>query len=377
MNIIKFIIISLLLYSHLLANNLFTYNLQVSNTHPTLKEAVILNLEINQTKSGKVIRFNFKPDKSDDYRLQFLKEEETRDIKDRTHLRIKYAIFPLKAEKLDIPLHIKLQQASKEELKKFVTGSADELMYLQTIDKQFNLSTLHLDVQPLDKKVQLIGNYHFSYNIENNQTLANEQINIRYTLSGTGYPPNIQTILPDIKNVKSFLSKDKYHDKLFHKIVFRYALFSNHDFIIPKITLYSYNPKNKKKQILKTPKIPVTIISKTKKSKHADNFSIISWKRIKHYIDYFLFFIAGFFTYTLYHIFIKSNKKKKSFIEKIKYANKPKELLKILLSYDNKLFNEEILILEQVIYTKKSFSLSKIKKSILEKYIISSKQFEL
>ncbi len=377
MNPIKIVIIFIFLTIPLLSNDLFTYNLQINNTKPKIKEAVILNLEINQTKPDKVIRFSFQPQKSDDYQLQFLKEEETKDIKDRTHLHIKYAIFPLKAKKLTIPLYIKLQQASKEELKKFVTGSADELMYLQTTDKKIKLSILYLDVKPLSKDIKLVGNYNLSYTLDTNHTKANKQINIKYTLSGEGYPPNIQTILPSIHGIKSFLSKDRYNNKLFHKIIFRYALFSNQSFNIPQITISAYNPKNKKNYTLKTPNIPITIINRDLKNKNSPNSTKFSWKDIKKYVDYLIFFVTGFLTYTFYQLFFKDKKKKKDFIKKIKSAKTAKELLQLLLSNDSSLFSEEIYILEKGIYMKENFSLSTIKKSIKEKYRTHSKIFEL
>ena len=368
--------------SPLAAAEKFTYHIDISNHHPVVKEAVILTMEFNQTRAGKVIRFSFTLPKDKRYDTEFLEANENKDFKNRTHVIMKYAIFPKKAIKLNIPLKVTLQEASREELKKFVTGSADELMYLQTINKVYKLPAIELQVKPLPHETKIVGDYHLTFAIDHNQTTADKQINIAYTLSGRGYRPDIQSLLPPIDGVTAFLAKEQFHDKLFHKIVFHYALISNQNFTIPQIKIPAYSPKSNKRYLLSTEPVRILVHPAIiQQSKTRSLFFRFKWSSLKQYFDYFLIFLAGFLSY--YIIRLTANRHKKSLsaeqllLMRIKNARTDKEILQILIASKKPYLEEEIISLEKQIYEKTKTPLAKLKKRVSRKILHKPEFFDI
>ena len=352
----------------------FTYHIDISNHHPVVKEAVILTMKFNQIQPRKVIRFSFSPPKGNRYEIQFLEANENKDIKNRSHIVMKYIIFPKKATEITIPLQITLQEASQEELKKFVTGSADELMYLQTTNKVYTLPAITLHVKPLPRKTKIVGNYRLDFAIDRNQTTTDKQINVTYTLSGRGYRPDITNLLQPIHDVTTFLATERFHDKLFHKVIFHYALISDRNFTIPQIKLSAYNPKQQSIYTLSTKAVPVIIRPIHNRNKiKTPFFPSINSQIVKRLVDYFLLFLAGFLSYmTIRHIKEQYNQSlpaEKKFLKKIKDTKNSKALLQTLILSHETLFTEEIAELEKHIYQKQSLSISNLKKRIIHKFL--------
>jgi len=373
--ILKLILI-LCCLSPLAAFEKFTYHIEISNPHPVVKEAVILTMEFNQTKVGKVIRFSFKLPQNQWYDTEFLEANENKDFKNRTHVIMKYVIFPKRATNLKIPLQITTQEASQEELKKFVTGSADELMYLQTTNKVYKLPAIELHVKPLPHETKIVGDYHLSFAIDHNQTTADKQINVSYTFSGRGYRPDIQTLLPSIDGVSAFLAKEQFHDKLFHKVIFHYALISDQNFTIPQIKIQAYNPKKKRTYMLSAKTVPVTVQpAQNLDGKKRRLFPSVDQQTLKQWMDYFLLFLAGFLSYiTIQRINEQYNKmlsEEKKFLKKIKDTKNPRSLLQTLILSHETLFTEEITQLEKYIYQNQALSISTLKKRIIHKFLNS------
>ena len=355
------------------AEHAFNYHLDITNAKPVVKEAVILTLELNQTETGKVVRFSFDLPKSQNYQTEFLEADESKDYKNRTRVVIKYAIFPLRADDIEIPLQIILQESSQEELKKFVTGSADELMYLQTTNHTYPLPSLKLHVRPLPHETQIVGDFQLTFKLKNNHTTADKQTNITYTLSGRGYRPEFKTLLPKIDGVTQFLDKEEFHNKLFHKINFHYALISDTNFTIPKINIAAYNPKENKVYRLSADPLPIVIDPVTTPNKSEKQFfPDLNREFLKELVDYILIFLAGFFTYIAIDLFAKKRfeqrSQKKEFLQKIKYTKTEKELMQILIAFQSSLFDKEIRQLEQSLYHNKKLSMQRLKKQIKQKF---------
>lgn len=353
----------------------FSYGLNISNRHAVVKEAVILTLELNQTKAGKVMRFSFKPPKSDHYQTEFLEAQESKDDQNRIHTVIKYAIFPLHPGHLEIPLSVTLQQASSEELKKFVTGSADELIYLQTTNRTAQLPSVVLDVAPLPKGVKIVGDYHLDFEIDSNRTVANQQIDVAYTLKGRGYQPGIDKLLPAIDGVESFLAVEHFDDKLFHKSVFHYAFIADRNFTIPAVKIAAYNPYLQREYQLETPKIPIVVKeSETNEGTTTPLLQNLSWQTFKHYIDALLAFISALLVCAIL-IFLRKRYAKRltpeeRFLYRIQHAKTSKDILQHLLAYDRDFFAPEIASLEMRIYSTggpRKVSMKRLKKEIEQK----------
>ena len=372
-------IISFILLACAIANGAaakeFAYALQISNRHPVVKEAVIFTLELNQTEAGKVMRFSFELPKSDRYRTEFLEAQESKDDKNRIHAVIKYAIFPLQPGHLKIPLSVTLQQASSEELKKFVTGSADELMYLQTTNQTAQLPSVILDVTPLPKGIQIVGDYRLDFEIDSNRTVANHQIDATYTLKGRGYQTGIDKLLPAISDVESFLAVEHFDDKLFHKSVYHYAFIADRNFTIPAVKIAAYNPHLHREYQLETPKIPIVVqAEETSEGTTTPLLPNLSWQIFKHYMDALLALISALLLCAIL-IFLrkryaKSLTPEERFLYRIQHAKTSKDILQHLLAYDRDFFAPEIASLEKRIYgteAPRKVSIKRLQKEIEEK----------
>ena len=379
---LRFVALILLWTTLLHAVEDFAYSMHISNPRPVVKEAVILTLELNQTRTGNVMRFDFSMANSDDYQTSLLEEDERQDARNRTHIVIKYAIFPLRPKHLEIPLHVTVQQASPEELKKFVTGSADELTYLRTTDRRYPLPTLKLDVSPVPRAAKIVGDYRLDFSADTNHTIANRQIDLTYTLSGRGYKSDIDALLPPIPGVERFLATEHFDNKLFHKSVYHYALIPHKSFTIPAIDIPAYNPHTGHLYHIAAPKMPISV---TKPIPHAQTKTSvipnISLHALQEIFTAYLVFAAGFLTF---HIMKRYRKRREStlpsqqsLMRKIKDTKTHKALLQLLLAEDSERFAGEIERLEEILYHRKSVPLSHLKREIERKIAAQTEKFDI
>jgi hypothetical protein len=346
----------------------FIYNLDISSKSVMEKEAVIIDVKLKQKNAQDVIHFDFTFPESDRYKIKLLQSDESEDLKGRSLIRSKYVLYPLKDGKLEIKPQLIVKKASKEELKKFVTGSADELMYMQTRNKNIDLKPFNIDVRKLDDDVVLVGDYELKYKIDKKIINSSEQVNITYILSGKGYEVDFHTILKEIPNVDLFINREVVDRKLSHSYKYMYAIYAENDFIIPEVSLVGYNPKTAKKYLLKAPPINIKVEKKSltedKNLKSADNS--FEWKR---YLNYFLLFLSGFLVQKLLKLLPKRElSENEKFIFSVKRAKTAKELLKILMLQDSSKFKPYIEKLEQSIYQDRSISLSSLKSDIIKRF---------
>lgn len=343
----------------------FSYTLDVDKHTAVVKEGVSLKLHIRQNNTKDVLSFDFVIPPSAMYQVKLLDTQESKDAKGRVAIHASYLLYPLKAGDITIIPHLIVKKASKEELKKFVTGSADELMYLRTRNKDIRLDRIEIAVKKLDKQVDLIGEYTLDFTIDKQEIDVAEQVNLIYTLSGNGYKPLLASLLDSNISADIFLDKSSFDKRTFHKDIFSYALKSKEDFVIPAIALLAYSPQKKSYYTLYH--APLAI--KVHPSAHEHSAIMIGeenridWLK---YLDYLLLFIAGFAVQKLLvHVSFRALNKREAFVNQVKMSKNPKDLLKFLLSEDVKMFKSEIKVLEGMLYHDRKVSLAEIKKAIL------------
>ncbi len=348
------------------AKNDFDYHIEISDPTPFLKEAVLLTLDLRQTNTTEVLRFSFEPPSNEAFRSILLRNETITDKNEHTRLRYVYALFPLRTGPIEAPLTLTIERATEEALMSSLTGSSDNAIFLKTQSTTIAIGMLKLTVRPLPAGTELVGDYKLEFSMETNQTTPDGQIDLRYTLEGRGYEPEIEEILPNIPDVVRFREKEVFEDRLFHKIVYRYALISSHDFTLPAVNIKAYDPQKHRGYTLKTSPLPIRVSSAIRDdSIRPSNLA----KRPKpweyrRYMDGFLLFCAGFATALLFG----TRKRKSTDLKKaIARTKTPKELLSLLLSSNNKRMSAPIERLEEHLYRKKTVPFSKIKKEALER----------
>lgn len=336
-------------------------SLEISTLHPVVKEPVLLTLHIYSNRTDKVLTFDFNPLSTAQYNFKLLKSTEKKSSTSQNEISYTYALFPLKSGKIAFRLHFTYKEATKEEVKKFVTGSADELTYLQTTNIDVPLKPFTLDVSPLRSDTQLVGDFTLQMALDKNITTSDEQINVAYTLKGRGYKPEIENLLK-LTNVEIFSSHEHFEDKLFYKELYRYAILSDHNFTLPSLSIKAYSPKRGRYYTLTTDAQHVTVVpDKVKPKKRFDTDTVFAV--IKESANYLYFFIGGLFTALVVRTFYR--KRKDRFVDRIRRARDPQELLHLLLASDHEKYHDAIETLENAIYSKKKVSLRHLKRDLI------------
>ncbi len=357
----RYLSLFLLLSTLLFAEKDVSATLKVSTLHPVVKEPVILKLHIRPDRTDKVLNFDFNPHSTSDYVFKLLESTEKQISSSQNDIIYTYALFPLKSGELRFHLFFTYKEATKEEVKKFVTGSADELTYLQTTNTNVPLKTFTLNVSPLKENTQLVGDFTLQMNLDKNNTTAGKQINVIYTLKGRGYKPNIQKLLK-IKNVEIFESHEHFEDKLFNKEIYRYAILSDHNFTLPALSIKAYSPKRGQYYTLTSTSVPVTVSPvSTQHSNTPNTATILAF--IGQSVNYLYFFIGGLLVALIVKTFYKKNEY--TFVDKIKETRAPRELLHLLLVNDHKKYHKFIIRLEDTLYHNKKISLHQLKREII------------
>ncbi len=364
MNYSKVLIFILLLYNYLFGYDDFRYNISTNQKKAVVKEPVIVSIQMQQKSADESMSFVVTFLNSSEYRYELLESVGKKDAKDRSLVTSKYAIYPLKEGKLHITPSLTVKYASKEEVKKFVTGSADELTYLQTRDKKVTLPPIVLNVKKPDVSTKLIGDYKLTYSIDKQRLKRGEQVNLTYTIQGRGSKIEIDDLIGNIEGCEIFRDKQIYNNKLFHKVTYSYALIPQKEFKLPKISLLAYNPKKRTYYKLTTPSVDISVAEQsTAKPLVLNEKKRLDFNKI---LTLVLIFTAGYFSAKI--LGSKKLTPKEQFIRKVKKSRDAKELLKLLLSYEENTFEIQIKKLEEMLYGGKSYRLSGIKGEVIKSF---------
>ncbi len=273
----------------LIASPDFSANLQVSNTRPVVKEAVLLKLYITLRNTKKFYRFQFQPSSTKEYRTLFLESFKTKSSNGNDEILFHVALFPLHQGKITPKLSFTAEETTQDEVKKFVTGSADELTDLRTKKQTIPLPPVTFNVAPLAKGTKLVGDFTLTQQLDKTTIKPNEQVNMLFTLAGRGYPPEISEML-NISKTQLYTDHETFHDKLFTKKIYRYALITDHNVTIPSIHMKAYNPANKRYYTLQTEPISIRVLSQKKQNKTSFPIDRIN---LKNTLNIIVFALAG------------------------------------------------------------------------------------
>ena len=362
----RYVIFLLLFPSLLIASTGFTAHLKISNTHPVVKEAVILELHISLKNTKKFYRFHFEPPSTSEYQTLFLESTKVKKTNGQEEVVFHVALFPRHEGRINPKLTFTAEETTQAEVKKFVTGSADELTDLHTKKEVISLPPVTLTVVPLEKGTRLIGDFTLTQQIDKTTANPNEQINILYTLSGRGYPPQIDEIL-NTEKIPLYTAHETFRDKLYTKKIFRYALITDQNLTLPAIKLKAYNPKQKRYYTLQIEPVSINIRQIQEKNKGVSLFN--NRALIENALNIVIFTFTGILLGLL--LPLKQNQSQYNPFRRIKKSATFQELLHetIILSKSHKELEKYQHILEEYLYTttstKKTLSLRKIKNEII------------
>lgn len=357
----------------------FSYSFDVDNTSPYVKEPVILTLELNQSNPNMVLLFNFDLVKSKSYTFQRVDSKET-DIHETQglhHAKVKYVylIYPLNSGKIDLNFKLLKKVTTDESVAYSFSGDRDNVKTLVTTDTQISLPSLKLDVKPLPKGTQIVGDFTLEYHLKNLKAKAYEPLPFQVTLKGAGYPPMLTLFQKDV-NFTLFTEKPLHTSVASLKgtsntVQYPMALSHSADFTLPKLTIKAFNPKSKKSYELTVPeqKFDISQVDKNTLVDKVNNPKLLKqdWSWLTTLLTYLLVFLAGYLTALSWKWTKKVQIKKDNPLkEKIQNAKDEKALLQLLMANDSHRFAIGIQKLEDSLYGNGKIKLSKVKEEAMD-----------
>ena len=356
----------------------FTHTFHLNKTDPYVKEAVILTLDLNQTNPDKVLLFNFDLAKSDAYTFQRLDIQET-DSYHNARVHYVYLVYPLKPGTVNISFKLLKKATTDDSVAYSFSGDRDNVKGLVTVDTDIILPTIQLNVQALPENALLVGDFKLTHSIKKHQAQAHEPLPIQVNISGKGYPPLLDTLLPregnftrftEVPVVKSVVTTQGSQST----VTYAMALSHAESFTLPGIEIKAFNPHTRKSYTLTIPQQHFDITT-TKESALVDNIDSPvllkeDWSWIKTLFGYFVVFAAGYLSALSWKWAKKQRREKDDpFKEKIQNCGDAKTLLQLLMSTEDKRFTSTTETLEASLYGDGKIDFNKVKQDLLEKII--------
>ena len=356
----------------------FTHTFHVNKTHPYVKEAVILTLDLNQTNPDKVLLFNFDLAKSDAYTFQRLDIQET-DSYHQARIHYVYLVYPLKSGTVNISFKLLKKVTTDDSVAYSFSGDRDNVKGLVTVDTNVILPALQLNVQALPENTLLVGDFNLTHSIKKHQAQAHEPLPIQVNISGKGYPPLLNTLLPQEGNFTRFTEEPVVKSIVNMQgsqstVTYTMALSHVQSFTLSPIEIKAFDPHTRKSYLLTIPQQHFVITT----SKESELVDLIDspvllkedWSWLKTLFGYFVVFTAGYLSALSWKWTKKQRKKEENPLKiKIQDCSNEKALLQLLMSIEDKRFTSSIEKLEASLYGDGKMNFKKVKQDLLEKII--------
>ena len=356
----------------------FTYTFNTDHPTPYVKEPVVLTLDLNQTNHDVVLLFNFRINKSEDYTFQRLDIKET-DSYHNVKIHYVYLIYPLNSGDINITFSLLKKVTTDESVAYSFSGDRDNVKGLVTKDTQINLPPLQLKVKALPEGTALVGDFALTYDIKTHQAKAYEPLPFQVSINGEGYPPLVDTLLPQEGNFTRFTEKPIVKSIATRKgiqstVTYPMALSHHQSFTLSPIVLKAFDPKREKSYTLEVPSQHFDIQQVAAQSlvDKVDSPDVLKedWSCLSTLLGYIVAFTAGYLTALSWKWKKRQiNKENHPLIQKIQSCKDEKALLQLLMATDSKRFTSIIEKLEHSLYGNGKIHFKTIKQDALEKII--------
>jgi len=353
----------------------FTYSFNTDHPTPYVKEAVVLTLDLNQTNHDVVLLFNFSIDKSEDYTFQRLDIKET-DSYHNAKIHYVYLVYPLKSGDVNITFSLLKQVTTDDSVAYSFSGDRDNVKGLVTTDTHINLPPLQLKVKALPEGTALVGDFALTYDIKKYQANAYEPLPFHVSIKGEGYPPLIDTLLPQEGNFTRFTEKPIVKSIATRKgsqstVTYPMALSHSQSFTLSPIVLKAFDPQREKSYTLEVPSqhFDIQEVATHSLVDKVDSPDVLKedWSWLSTLLGYLVVFSAGYLTALSWKWKKKQSKKEEHpLIQKIQNCKDEKALLQVLIAADSKHFTSSIEKLEASLYGNGKINLNKVKQEAEE-----------
>lgn len=353
----------------------FSYHFSLDKENPYVKEAVILTIELNQTNHDKILLFNFDLKPSESYSFQRLDSKQS-DTYHNVKVRYVYLVYPLRSGDVNITLELVKKVTNDDSLAHSVSGDRDNIKQLVTVNTTVVLPPITLKVKALPEDTLLVGDFNITHSIKKHEAKAHEPIPFQVSIEGKGYPPLLDTLLPEDGNFTRFIEKPIINSSTStqgtqNTVTYPMALSHNKSFELPPIVIKSFNPQTEKSYELIIPAQSFNI-TQTDVATLIDNIDSpevlkVDWSWLSTLLSYFIVFAAGYLSALSWKWKKRSLPKKENPLKaKIQNCKDEKALLQVLIAADSKHLIPSIEKLEASLYGNGKINLNKVKKELLE-----------
>ena len=377
----KVILLFILFFSAFLqaeSNPYCTYSIKSSkNSDILINEPISIIFHTRQKLHNEVMFFDLKTEQNDAYDLISVKEVRYEFNYHDAKKEFEFLIIPKQAGEININFSFGIRRASDDAVSQAYVGSRDNVKSIPTIKVHISNPSVKLQVKKALEETDAVGHFSLKMKLDKSHSNAYDTVNLVYTLEGKGYLNEAYAPISKLEGVSIFKGiketpKKATAEGYIYDKEWSYALVSDKDYLIPKVSLNVYHPKLKKYIQQQTQEHKVIISQLDIKNILDDKEAPQSPYQLQNfikYVYYLLIFIAGFLTAYLWQNLPKKLSKKELCCQLIKEAKTPKEALMASLKFKhNLLLQEEINQLEQIVYNGESVSNFKnIKSNIITK----------
>ncbi len=353
----------------------FTYTFKVDQPAPYVKEPIILTLDLNQTNHDVVMLFSFDIKPSEAYTFQRLDIRKTESYHD-AKIHYIYLIYPLKSGDINITFDLIKKVTTDESLAYSFSGDRDNVKKLVTTDTRIDLPPLQLRVKPLPEGTVLVGDFSLTYEIKKHQAKAYEPLPFQVSIKGKGYPPLLETLLPEEGNFTRFTEKPIVNsvatrEGTQNSVTYPMALSHDQSFTLSPIVIKVFDPKREKSYTLDISSqrfdIEQVDTQHLVDTVDAPDIAKEDWSWLSTLLGYIVAFFAGYIT-ALSWKWGKRKRQKENhpLIQKIRNCKDEKALLQVLIAADNTHFTSSIEKLEAFLYGNGKINLNKVKQEAEE-----------
>ncbi len=354
-------------------SDLYNLSISVDKKDVYVGEAIEFILKFKYKKDLEIVSLDYTKPKFENFWVKELKPKDSQNnYTEYVEQEIKYLLFPQNAGKIEIePLKIAITT-----LRSKYGGGFYLTAPTATIPVYSN--KLELNVKPLPRGINLIGDFTIKSTIDKTTIDAGDAISYKLYIEGRGNIDDLDEVVMNIPNTTIYdnPSKKEYNIKgnvyggKYSKI---YSVVGKEDFTIPSIEVQYFDKKTATVKTIKTQKYDIKVnktLVNQRKLEVADTPKETITKQIQTVElvkttdkEKLLYFIVGLFSGLVivgsYILWTKRDKEKREIplVKNVKKAKTPDELFKILLVYIN--IDEE---LDKIIYKLETLSLEEYKK---------------
>lgn len=333
-------------------SDLYGFDIKVDKKELYVGEALQLQIEFRYRKDLKLAGLEFEQPDFGGFWVKKLKEQTPKDDPSYFYQSLHYLLFPQKGGKVNIgPFKINVVTSSSNYTNSFFyTGG--------TNSKPVYSNTIHLNVKPLPKDVNLIGKFQIEGKVDKQKVKAGEPVSYKLQIKGEGNIDDISELQLNIPDAtiydnpaqKEYRVENGVYKGEYHKV---YSIVSSKSFTIPSVELRYFDKETQSVKTIKTKAYTVDVqqpqnntkaVLQTAQKEQAVKTESIQTKVENRDIGilHWLFFILGVIitllgVVALKVLQLKKVKKKEdtSLVVTVKKAKSSDELLKVIVNYIN------------------------------------------